>query len=95
MISGFQGEHSTHRRLRKRLDLLSYSLEKWVSYMTAMQEKRFLGVSDQVRHKLTFAVTEDGLKVEILDIRKECLYYPCTVNKGADRLSSQTKHIVD
>ena len=42
--------------------------------------------SHQVLYKPGCTVTEDGLRVEILDIESRALYYPCSENKGADQL---------
>ena len=43
-------------------------------------------VSDQVRHKLVCAATEDGHKLEMSDFRRRELCYLCSENKGADQL---------
>ena len=44
--------------------------------------------SDEVRHKPGCTVTEDGERLEILDLKVEELYYPCSENKGAEQLRS-------
>ena len=44
-------------------------------------------VSNQVRHKPACIVTENSLKLEILDLEK-VLYYLWRENKGADQLCS-------
>ena len=48
--------------------------------------KPVFGVSDQVRHKPGLTVTEDGYRLEISDLEVQGLYYPCSENKGADKL---------
>ena len=44
-------------------------------------------VSKQARHKLNCTSTEDGQRLEILDLEEE-LYCPCSENKETDQLSS-------
>ena len=46
--------------------------------------KRAIWVSDQVRHKPAYKVTEAGSKLERLDLSNEKLYYLCSENKGAE-----------
>ena len=43
-------------------------------------------VSDQVQKKLGCAVTDDGLRLEILDLGSRGIILPCMENKGADQL---------
>ena len=45
-----------------------------------------LGVSDQVRHKPGCTARENGYRLEISDLGRRCIYYPCSKNKGADQL---------
>ena len=51
--------------------------------------KAVFWVSDQVYNKLSYASTADS-KREILDFKVEELYYPCSENKGADQLRSNS-----
>ena len=45
------------------------------------------GVSDQFRHKLAGAATEDGYRLEINDLeRREMVLFICSENKDADQL---------
>ena len=52
--------------------------------------KPVFGVSDQVQHKPGCTVTEDGWRMEVLDLESTRieLYYQCSKNKGADQLRS-------
>ena len=43
-------------------------------------------VSDQVRHKPGYTITEYGSGFEILDLGRRVLYYSGSENKGADQL---------
>ena len=43
--------------------------------------------SDQVRHKPTCSVIEDGLKLEILDLDSKGIVLSLKRNKGADQLT--------
>ena len=51
--------------------------------------KPVFGVSEQVRHKLGCTVTEDGYKLEILDLESRAIVVSiCSKNKGAEQLGS-------
>ena len=56
-------------------------------------EKNNVLVSDLVRHKPCCTATEDGLRLEILDLESE-LYYLCSENKGADQLRGYTAKLI-
>ena len=47
------------------------------------------GVVDQIRHKPGSTIIEDGLRLEISDLRSRGLYYICSENKGADQVTAQ------
>ena len=55
--------------------------------------KPVLGVSDLVRHKPSFAATEDGYRLEIADLGSRRIVlsriYPCSENKGADQVTAK------
>ena len=57
--------------------------------MNQVTRKQNNVVSEQIRHIPACTSTEDGYRLEILDLeRRGILYYPCSENKGADQLRS-------
>ena len=54
--------------------------------MSLLVRKLVFGVFDQVPHKPGCTATEDGKRLEISDLDRKELHYPCGENKGADQL---------
>ena len=53
------------------------------THMSLILRKLVFGVSDKVRHKPVCAVTEDGKRLEILDLGRRGIVlsmYPCTIH---------------
>ena len=56
--------------------------------LATMRENRFLGFPTRSDTNQSCTSTEDGQKLEILDLGRRKLYYPNSENKGADQLRS-------
>ena len=59
--------------------------------MSRVTRKPVFGVSDQVLHKASCAATEDGERLEIVDVDE--LFYLCSKMKGANQLRLTTQLI--
>ena len=66
------------------------------SQMSLVVRKPVFGVSNQGRHKLGCTTTEDGWRIEILDLGSRGIVQPCSENKGvisfAVKKSAQLKN---
>ena len=70
--------------LRNRVAPKFWSYFKGTHYKSPVARKPVFRVFGQVKHKPDSTATEDGQRLEILDLESRGLYYLCSKNKGPD-----------
>ena len=85
MIQIFRTDRLRQTVQTKFMLLLEEQSDQGLLCLSRIVRKPVFGVSDQVRHNPGCTATEDGLRLEILDLGSK-LYYAYSENKDADQL---------